>query len=262
MERLSNRANSKIKLAASVRDSAKARRSNGCFFIEGARLCSDAAQSGVEFVRAFFTDEALEKYPDYVRQITSRCDECYVVTQEISLKLSDTQNPQGIFCVCKSKISVADADIIKGNGKYILLERVQDPSNLGAIVRTAEALGLDGVIVSGGCDIYNPKALRASMGSLLRLPVYGSSDLVGFLKSVSNRGMITLASTPDSSCAKINEIDLKGGVVCVVGNEGNGVTRETCEACTMRVTIPMSGRAESLNASTAAAILMWEMMRR
>ena len=262
MERLSNKANEKIKFAVSVRDNVKVRRSDGCFFLEGARLCADAAQSDTEFVRAFFTESSLRKYSDYVHAIVARCTECYLVTEEIAAKLSDTQNPQGIFCICKSKIRLADADKIRSDGKYILLESVQDPSNLGAVARTAEALGLDGVIVSGGCDIYNPKALRASMGSLLRLPVYHCVDLPAFLLSASQRGMLTLASTPDSSCAKINETDLSGGVVCIVGNEGNGVTRETADACDMCVTIPMSGRAESLNASTAAAILMWEMIRR
>lgn len=261
MERLSNKANDKIKAVVSVRESAKVRRSDGVFFIEGARLCEDAALSNVKIVRAFFTEEAFTKYPDYAREITSRCGECYTVTNEIAAKLSDTQNPQGIFCVCRGESKIASADKIDRNGKYILLERVQDPSNLGAIARTAEALGIDGVIVSGGCDIYNPKALRASMGSLFRIAVYSCPDCAAFLRSVSESGMLTVYSTPDSSCAKINDVDFDKGIVCVVGNEGNGVSAETASACNFGVTIPMRGRAESLNASTAAAILMWEMVK-
>jgi TrmH family RNA methyltransferase len=151
---------------------------------------------------------------------------------------------------------------IKYNGKYIALEDVSNPSNFGAVIRTAEAVGLDGVIVSGGCDIYNPKALRASMGSALRLSILTCDDAVGLIRELGSKGMLTLASTPDSSAELITEVPMNGGVVCVVGNEGNGVTDEVMSACTKRITIPMNGRAESLNASTAAAILIWEMVRK
>ena len=136
-----------------------------------------------------------------------------------------------------------------------MLENVQDPSNLGAISRTAEALGIDGLIVCGGCDIYNPKALRASMGSALRMNIISRANAVETINEANENGMLTLASTPDK------KINMTGGTVCVVGNEGNGVTQETMNACRMRVTIPMGGRAESLNAGTAAAILIWEMVR-
>lgn len=262
MERLTAKNNEKIKSAVSVRDSAKARRETGFFFLEGARLCADAAENGVGIARAFFTEKALEKYPSYVESIVPTADECYTISDEIASKLSDTQNPQGIFCICRSEITVADTSNIDPDGKYILLENVQDPSNLGAVIRTAEALGVNGLIVCGGCDIYNPKALRASMGSALRLSVFSCDNAVELIDGLNKKGMLTLASTPDSSADLITRIDMNGGVVCVVGNEGNGVTQETMSVCRRKVTIPMDGRAESLNASTAAAILIWEMVRK
>ena len=262
MELLSAKTNEKIKSAVNLRDSAKARRESGEFFLEGARLCADAAENSIVIIRAFFTGKAIEKYSQYVSKIVSVCDECYEVLQSVADKLSDTQSTQGVFCVCKINEAKADADSLNFNGKYIFLESVQDPSNLGAVSRTAEALGIDGMIVSGGCDIYNPKALRASMGSALRINVMSCANPSDFLLSAGKKGMLTLASTPSKDSTEITGADMSKGVICVVGNEGNGITEETMRSCTMKITIPMAGRAESLNASTAAAILIWEMVRK
>ena len=150
---------------------------------------------------------------------------------------------------------------IKYNGKYIALEGVSNPSNFGAVIRTAEAVGLDGVIISGGCDIYNPKSLRASMGSLFRLEVVQSSSLPELFEELKKEGMKIYAGVPSADAVKITDADMSGGVICVVGNEGNGLTDEVIAASTCSVTIPMKGRAESLNAASAAAIIIWEMMR-
>ncbi len=261
MERLTAKQNEKIKAAVSIRDSAKERREKGLFFLEGARLCGDAAQNRVKIYRAFMTSGAMQKYSHQTAIIIDSAEESYEISSEISAKLSDTQTSQGIFCICRASEQSLELRDINPRGKYIFLENVQDPSNLGAISRTAEALGADGLIVCGGCDIYNPKALRASMGSALRLNIFSCESAPELLKSLGERGMLTVASTPDNTALKITDLDMSGGVVTVIGNEGNGVTEETMAACKIRATIPMLGRAESLNASTAAAILIWEMLR-
>lgn len=261
MDILTSKTNEKIRSAVAVRDSSKTRRESKTFFLEGARLCSDAAENGIEIYRAFLSRTAQEKYGEYCRRIIAASEEVYGISDEIAARLSDTQNPQGIFCVCRAENS-ANGSALKSDGRYLMLENVQDPSNLGAISRTAEALGIDGLIVCGGCDIYNSKALRASMGSALRLNIISRANAVEVIAEANEMGMLTLASTPDKNSVKITEVDMTGGIVCVVGNEGNGVTRETMNACKLRVTIPMSGRAESLNAGTAAAILIWEMVRK
>lgn len=262
MERLTAKNNEKIKSAVAVRDSAKQRRESGLFFLEGARLCADAAENDVQIFRTFFTPKALEKYAAYAEKVAEKSRECFEITEEISSRLSDTQNPQGIFCLCRTQEKNVETADVNLQGKYIFLENVQDPSNLGAVSRTAEALGVDGMFVCGGCDIYNPKALRASMGSALRIPVFTCEDSAETISYLRGKGFLTLASTPDSSAQLITDVEMSGGVVCVVGNEGNGVTQQTMAACERKVTIPMGGRAESLNASTAAAILIWEMVRR
>ena len=184
-----------------------------------------------------------------------------MITEEISRRLGDTQSPQGIFCICEVLDKRPGDDTIEKNGSYIALENIQDPSNLGAVARTAEALGLSGLIVSGGCDLYSPKAQRAAMGSLLRVPVLRMDSMEAALHACRAQGMRLFASTPRVDALSVAEAGLGPRTVCVVGNEGAGVTRETMALCDALVTIPMRGRAESLNASAAAAILMWEMMR-
>lgn len=243
-----------------LREKDSFRKNEGLFFIEGARLCADASLSSVAIKEFYVTESAIEKYFEYIKTIENRAERTFVVSDEVAEKLGDTKNPQGVFCVCKMLDKNTNIGKIKYNGKYIALENVTNPSNFGAVVRTAEAVGLDGVIVSGGCDIYNPKSQRAAMGSLFRMDIIQADDLPSFLSELRENGMNVYAGVPDSSALKITEADMSGGVVSVIGNEGNGITEETCKVC-VPVTIPMQGRAESLNAAAAASILIWEMMR-
>lgn len=254
------KSNEKIKAAVRLRDSAKARREDGEFFLEGARLCADASGS-VEVVRLFYTEKAKEKYSAEVSLLRQRAAESCEVSEEIAAKLSDTFSPQGIFCVCKTLDKKHYIDKIYSNAKIIALENIQDPANLGAIARTAEALGIGGAVLCGCCDIYNPKAQRAAMGSLLRLPIITVENMSEAMKDFQSMGYVTLSSTPSETASDITRTDLGEKTVCVIGNEGNGVTDETAMSCMHRVRVPMKGRAESLNASMAAAIIMWELMR-
>ena len=260
MEKITSRTNDKIKYAVRLGESASLRKEAGEFFLEGARLCFDAAQTGIEIKQAFFTGKALWKYEDYVNAIIAVCYECYEIGAEVSQKLSGTESSQGVFCICSMKQQPENLSL-DPKGKYIALENLQDPSNLGAICRSAEAIGLDGLIVSGGCDVYNPKALRAAMGSLLRMDVISCDDLCKVLDLAHGQGMLTLASVPRDTAEDIRTVSKDGGVICCVGNEGNGLSEQTIEKCKKQVVIPMEGRAESFNASAAAAILAWELKR-
>ncbi len=260
MEKITARTNDKIKYAVRLGESASLRKEAGEFFLEGARLCFDAAQTGIEIKQVFLTAKAMLKYEEYISEIISNCGICYEISVEVSQKLSGTESAQGVFCVCGVKSS-GGTDEIKPDGKYIALENIQDPSNLGAICRSAEAIGLDGMIVSGGCDVYNPKALRASMGSLLRMNVIQSDSLKNVISQANQKGMLTLASVPRNTATDIRRIDMSGGVICCIGNEGSGLSPEVIDSCKMQAVIPMNGRAESFNASAAAAIMSWEMKR-
>ena len=249
--------NESVKQACKLAASAKARQAAQAFFLEGARLCSDAAASGITVLQCFLTATAFEKEQERLAALLSTAKQTALISDAVAQKLSQTQTPQGVFCVCAMpKKSVAT----QANGVYVALDHIQDPANLGAIIRTAEALGLDGAILYGCCDIYNPKAQRAAMGSLLRLPLIQTTDLPVMLEQLRHDGMCVLATTPDPSAKKLTQLSVFGGVVAVIGNEGNGVSDAVMARCET-VTIPMNGRAESLNASMAAAITMWELVR-
>lgn len=259
MNRLDSVSNEKVKKTVKIAASSKERKETGLFFLEGLRLCRDSAVTGTSVKYAFITDKAYEKFSDDAEFICSKAEEAYLISEAVADKLSLTQTSQGFFCLCEKKDALPLSEI-DTDGKFIALENIQDPANLGAVCRTAEALGIKGAILYSCCDRYSPKSQRAAMGSLLRLPVFESTDLCADIEYLRSKGMKVYATSPDSSSAKITEISMDGGVVCVIGNEGNGVSEEVFSLCE-KVTIPMKGNAESLNASMAAAITMWEMMR-
>ena len=138
---------------------------------------------------------------------------------------------------------------------------MQDPANVGAIIRSAEALGIDGVVTYNCCDVFNSKAVRASMGSILRMNIVDSDNLEQTLIHMKSQGFKVYSTVPSSSAVKITEADFTGNAVSVIGNEANGVEENIKAVSDDLITIPMLGRAESLNAGVAAAITMWEMLR-
>ena len=233
------------------------RSQNGLFVIEGTRLCFDAYKSGVSFESVFVTENYLEKFKGDVQNIINVAEESYIVTDDIMKHICDTVNPQGIVCVCKN---IACDFKVNDDSKFTVLVDVQDPANVGTISRTAEAFGIDALIVCGGCDIYNPKALRASMGALFRLPVLqlNEYEMFEFFK-VNN--IKTFASTPRENAEKLTKTIFDSKCAMLIGNEANGLSDDVINNCDRAVTIQMLGRAESLNAAAAASVLMYEMMR-
>jgi len=247
---ITSRENLQIKLAVQLRESAKARREHSLFFLEGYRLCADAIESGFAPQALYVTETAREKYTIEGENIT-------LIAEHVAQKLADTQSPQGVFGVFGQNLSPCENHPI-AEGNYLALENLQDPANLGAIARTAEALGLDGLIASGGCDVHHPKALRASMGALLRLPVVQVDNLPTWLRESK---LISYAAVLCEDAMVLPCCDFTQGCVVAIGNEGNGLTDEAVAACTHKLTIPMTGKAESLNAAAAATIFMWEMVK-
>lgn len=256
---ITSRNNEKIKYVNKLVSSSKERNSASLFVCEGLRLCFDAVKSGYEIAETFITKDAVSKYSEKAQLITESAQQAYIISDEVKDKLSDTVNSQGVFCVVKMK-QKREHKVTTGK-RYVALDSVQNPQNLGTIARTAEALGIDAVIVSGGCDLYNPKALRASMGSLLRIPVVQTDNLVTLIENMNQKGMLTFSTVPDDNARDITKLDLSNGALAVIGNEGNGVSEEVKAVTRLKATIKMQGNAESLNASSAAVITMWEMMK-
>ncbi|MBE6783178.1 MAG: RNA methyltransferase [Ruminococcaceae bacterium] len=261
LEKIISVQNPKIKQFSKLVSSSKERKKTGTFAIEGARLCFDAAKSGVEILELFYTSQAYEKFTEEIDYISSVAEAVYEVSTEIAEKLRDTESTQGVFARCRNTENETTLSSFLPDGKYVVLENLQDPSNLGAVARTAEALGIKGAVLVSCCDVFNPKAQRASMGSLFRLPFARISDIDELFSFSEDKNIKTVATVVDSSAEKINKADLSGGVFLIIGNEGNGIQQTTADRCTMKVTIPMQGRAESLNASMAACIAMWEVLR-
>ncbi len=248
--------NGRIKRVIKLQKSAQFRKEEGAFVLEGLRTIDDATENSVKINELYFTNEILEKHPSYIKKFAQNSSFCAEISQAVANNISDTATTQGIFAVAQMPENNVQIDV---NKKYIALENLQDPSNLGAVARTAEALGIDAIIISGNsCDPFSPKSLRASMGTLLRLPLIFTEYMSEFIK---NLNMPTYACVVNGDAEKLSEVNFSGGAVCIIGNEANGLTQQTVNACKKSITIPMKGRAESLNAAAAAAIVMWEMVK-
>ena len=253
---ITSKENSLIKLVCALQTSSKSRKNEGLFVLEGLRICEDIFENGIRFDKLIISETAFSKYFETIEKFSKNADECYKITDNLFKKISDTTSPQGIIAVCKIPTNTPKID--KG-GKYIALENINDPSNLGAVSRTAEALGVTGIILTeNGCDPYSPKSLRASMGTLLRMPLYLTDDITSFC---NENKLLSYACVVDSDAERITDISFNGGSVVIIGNEANGITEETKKAAYKRITIPMRGKAESLNAAVAASISIWEMMK-
>ena len=258
---ISSRDNRTIREYRHLLTDGKYRRKTGRFVLEGARLCEDAVLSQISIETVMYTQRAATQYPTQTAMLCAAAP-AFEITESLSEYISDTTAPQGLFCICRIPESRLDVTQLAVSGRYAALESVQDPGNLGAMIRSAEAFGLDGMILSDGCcDPYNPKVLRASMGGVFRLPLCSVSHLDETLCDLTSRGFHTAACVVDADACAIQSVSLGAGCIAVIGNEGNGLTTATAGACFRRVTIPMAGRAESLNASMAAGIVFWEIVR-
>lgn len=267
MTELQSTANSTVKLFAQTAFSKKHREKLRLAALEGARLCSEALSEEkngrISVEKVFATREALVKYDKYIDPKPFFDDDSgkyILINQAVAKKFSDTDSPQGIFALVRHwAMPLGENCAIQKNGKYAVLCGLQDPGNIGTIIRTSDALGIGGVILIGGCELYNPKLIRSAMGSAFRLPIFISSSLQDAIQILKKNGIKSCAAVVDKDADDIKITDMSGGCAVVIGNEGAGLSDSEAKLCSQRITIRMRGRAESLNAASAAAILLWEM---
>lgn len=260
MVNITSKDNGLIKNIVKLNKSAKQRREQGLFVAEGLRICEDAMLSGCVIKAVVVTDDALKKHNELINKLINYADSAYSVTNSIFSVISDTKTPQGVLCVIKTLDKPTLFDKIKYNGKYLALDNIQDPSNLGTIFRTAEAVGIDGIIMSKDCcDATSPKVVRGTMGAIFRMPYIIVDSIKAFLSE--NTELTSFAAVVDRDVKSISDINFTSPCISVIGNEGNGLKKEIIDKCSEKFTIPMAGRAESLNASVAAGIIMWEMIK-
>ena len=257
---LTSRDNTHIKQVVKLQKSARYRRETGLFAAEGLRVCEDAMRSGAVIQALFVTEASLQKSGGTGERLCAYAKTVYLLSDRLFAQISDTQTPQGVLGVIKTLDKSAVFDTINNGGKFLVLDNVQDPNNLGTVLRTAEAFGVSGVVMSADCcDAYNPKVVRGSMGAVFRLPLLTVSELAAWLGRYPR--LQTYAAVVDSHAQRVTEISFSEPCAVVIGNEGNGIRHDIIKACRHTMTIPMNGKAESLNASVAAAILMWEMVK-
>ena len=257
MEKITSKNNIIVKDTKKLFNSSKARYENRRFALEGARLCFDVLNSVYKPDSLFYTEDIYEKYPSEIDALSKEAKQVYVINSQVSEKLSETKSPQGVFLT----VEMSNGKQAIGNGKIVALDNVQDPANVGAIIRSAEALGIDGIVACNCCDVFNPKTLRASMGSILRMSICVTDDLEQTLSQMKSSGFKVYSTVPSTQATKITDVDFGNDTVCVIGNEANGVEENIKAVSDDLITIPMLGRAESLNAGVAASITMWEMLR-
>ena len=184
-----------------------------------------------------------------------------VLKNDVFNHVADTKTPQGVLCVMKQKKYTLD-QLTEGTCPLMLvLENLQDPGNLGTMMRTAEGAGVTGVLLSRGCvDIYNPKTIRSTMGSIYRVPFHYTDDLLGDMDKLHAKGICTYAAHLKGK-GYYDEESYKEPAAFLIGNEGNGLSDELSDKAKQYIKIPMEGKLESLNAAVAAAILMYEASR-
>lgn len=251
-EPILSRENARVRHACRLRESAAARREEGLFFAEGLRLCQDLAQN-IAPVEAFCTQALLTAHPE----CAGLAGGCAVIGEQVAEKLSDTRAPQGIFCVFPRRIQPLSA--LRADGRYVCLEHVQDPANVGALMRSAAAFGFRGAVLCGQCaDPFSPKAVRASMGALARLDIFCADETKPVLDAFHSKGIYMIAAAMEGSVPlPAADVRARAGLAVWIGNEGNGLEDATIAAADAVVRIPMTGGVESLNAAVAGGILLW-----
>lgn len=269
---ITSTANDRVKKIVMLQEKSRARVKENVFVAEGVRMFEEAP---LEKIRELYMEESLyrrlkkeEKTPAAQKLAECEAGELLIetVSKEVFLKMSDTKAPQGVLLVMEryayrqEEMLAAALKKQKESGRaplFLLLEDIQDPGNLGTMLRTGEGAGLDGVIMTKDTvDIYNPKTIRSTMGSLYRMPFFYTEDM-GETIAMLQKEQIEVYAAHLKGRQYYDEMSFEKGSAFLIGNEGNGLKKETADLADSYLKIPMEGKLESLNAAVAAALLMY-----
>ncbi|WP_026656107.1 TrmH family RNA methyltransferase [Butyrivibrio sp. AE3003] len=256
--------NERVRKVVSYIQKSKARKEENVFVIEGMKMLREAPVLQVR--EAYVTEKFLDEASEDDKEILWRYG-AETVTAEVMKKMADTRTPQGVLAVV-SMYHYSEEEVLEGykemgNEKPLLLilENIQDPGNLGTMLRSSEGAGVTGVILSkGSADVYNPKVIRSTMGSIFRMPFMYVDNITSYVEKLSDRGIKTYAAHLKGK-KNYDKFDYTKPTAFLIGNEGNGLSKETADAASEYVLIPMKGQVESMNAATSAAILTFEASR-
>lgn len=250
--------NPQIKNLNLLQKKARARKDQGLFVVEGIKMFEEAREAGIlvkAYISESFYQEKLDKQDFFIGL------DYEIVADSVIKQVADTMTPQGIMGTVRMPIYRLDQMISKNKGFLILLEDIRDPGNMGTIIRTAEAAGVTGIILNRSCaDIFQPKVVRSTMGSIYRLPYYEVDNYIEFLPRLKSHGYTLYAAhlSGQSYDCQDGHLDKCG---LLIGNEAKGLSDEASNYADKLVRIPMAGKVESLNAAIASAILMYELAR-
>ncbi len=292
---ISSSANPKVKQIMQWQGKVRERRKDGVFLAEGAKMFEEAP---ADWIREVYLSETMAaelfseadagkgaaRYEEAdageiearrkgsglkihirekLRQIPYE-----TVKDDTFVRMSDTHTPQGILTVLRQPAYQLEALLQHPNPLFLVIENLQDPGNLGTIIRTGEGAGVSGVFLSSGTvDAFHPKTIRATMGSVYRVPLLYVTDMSEIMTRLRERGVRTYAAVPISGIPagtqpqRYDDCSFGGPAAFLIGNEGNGLTKELCDSADSFLTIPMEGRVESLNAAVCAAVLLYEAHR-
>ena len=251
---ITSTSNTQIKNVINLIKKTKDRKAQGLFVVEGKRMFEETPK---ERIHSLFVSESFER----ANKDSLRGYAYELVADDVFSHMSDTKTPQGVMALVKmSEYSIEDM-LKGGNPLIMILENLQDPGNLGTIIRTAEGAGVDGIIMtSGTVDIYNPKVIRSTMGAMYRMKYAYTDNLKEAAAFLKSRGITTYAAHLQGAVDYVT-CDYKKGTAFFIGNEGNGLTDEATALADRKIIIPMMGKLESLNAAVSGAVLMYEAAR-
>lgn len=261
---ITSNSNEQIKNLIQLKEKSKVRKTAGTFIVEGLKMFYEIPPD--DLVKAYVSESFFEDNKLKVLQHFSEHNlkpDCQIVSDSVFRKISDTVTPQGIMAIVKQKKYKLE-DLLNGRNKakscIVILDKIQDPGNLGTIVRTGEGAGITGIVMSSTtADIYNPKVIRSTMGSIYRVPFVITDDLVEAVETIKNEGIVTYAAHLQGEVYNTGKIE--NDCALLIGNEANGLSDEVSNLADRLIKIPMAGKVESLNAAVAAAILMYESMK-
>jgi len=268
-ELITSRNNPFVKWGCSLTDT-KGRQQARSFICEGEKLSFEALESELPVTHVLLMESKSEKMLPRVKLLLDK--DAFLSTEVVILsdaafeKVSTEKAPQGIICIIKYLDNFKVCDIIykeeffsSPDERAIILSSVRDPGNLGSVIRSAVAFGVDHIILTDDCaDIYNPKTIRSAMGSLFRVKISTVKNMVDSIPLIRQSGRRVFAAELSDSARSISDVGLLKSDIVMIGNEGHGISKELSDVCDMSVYIPISKKTESLNASVAAAIFMWE----
>lgn len=257
---ITSNSNNKIKQLVNWQKKRKQRDADGVFLVEGLRMFVEAPEEQVQAVYVSETFYAKQSQKLHLEKWGRKLE---IVSDSVFSHISDTKTPQGVLVVLEQRAYILE-ELTSPEGKVpclMVLDNLQDPGNLGTILRAGEAAGVTGVIMSADTvDVYNPKVIRSTMGSIYRMPFVYVDKLASVVKELSERGIHTYAAHLKGQHS-YEEEDYRKGCAFLIGNEGNGLRDEVADAAEIYVKIPMCGEVESLNAAVASSVLMFEAAR-